>query len=217
MVSNESPMVAVAQDPDFDDGATEVVAAQPRRRGVAPIEIKTIAKKPAGGRVKSLTEAGDASRRDFIILRKVGAPAAKIAMTHAPVFKALWEVWQGKRTAAEPDPGVAIAEITEVLNRAGTPLAISSISSALRSLTRNNVVRSIDEHVGWRSRRTRYYPTSAGVEAYALAEVLGDGSFVQVGQTTKSWRYRDQGEPLSLFQHAALLRGWADPADPVEK
>lgn len=217
MVPDEFTMVTVEHDPEMDDGATEVVTRQPRRRGTAPIEAGEIARKPAGGRVMTLSASGTASRRDFIILRKVGMAPARVAIPHAAVFKALWALWQAKRTNAAPDPGVTTAEISDHLTQAGAPQATSSISAALRSLTRNNIVRTIDENVGWQARRNRYYPTSNGIEAYALAEVLGDGSFVQVGQTIKSWRHRDQGEPADLFQHAKLLRGgWADPADPSE-
>lgn len=215
MVPSESAMPEL-HDPEMDDGATEVVAASPLRKGAAPVETQKVARTRAGGRVRDLTAAGEKHRRDFITIRRAGALPVRITLPHLPVFKGLWEVWQSKRTAAEPDPGVAIAEISERLVEHGAPLATSSIASSLRSLLRSNVVRCIDGHVGWRGRRTRYYPTSAGIEAFALAEVLGEGTLVQVGRTGRSWRQRDESEPKNLFQHAALLRAWAGPLDPTE-
>lgn len=200
----------------MDDGATEVVELRARRRASDPIDGEKVARTPAGGRMAALTLAGDAARRDFIILRKANAPALRITLTQAPIFKVLWQLWQVKRLEGAPDAGITVAEVSDHLIAKGTPAATSSISTALRALSRNNVVRVVTEHVGWRAQRSRFYPTSAGIEVFAMAEVLGDGAFVQVGRSVKAWRGRSEGEPSNLFQHAELLRGWADPVDPAE-
>jgi len=198
---------------DFDDGASEVVSRSPQRNGILPIENNTIARSPAAGGIKRLLEKGESHRKDFILLRKVGAPPIKVAIVHMGLFKALWTLWEGKRISNEDDPGVAIAEISQHLSELNQSLATSSISSGLRSLVRNGVVRSVDRYVGMRGRRTRYYPTDAGVEAFALAEVLGDGTLLQIGGTARSWHNRAATEPINIFQHAALIRGLSPLAD----
>lgn len=203
------------EDYDLDDGATEVVESRPLRRGPAPIDSTKITRSPSGGGVARLLAGGDSHLREFIILRKAGKSPAKIALSHAHIFKVLWQAWEAKRVNGDEDPGVSVAEVSALLDERGAPLATSSISATLRSLIRNEVVRSIDSYVGWRGRRTRYYPTDAGVQAFAMAETLGEGSFVQVGRTAKAWRSRDEGEPSNLFQHASMLRGWLEPVESV--
>lgn len=188
-----------------DDGATEVVADRPARQGSAPLDGERIAKAPAS-RGTRFTEAG---RTEFLILRKQDQPPVRLALTQHHIFKALWALWQAKRTASAEDPGVTIAEVSARLEGA---VATSSINKALSSMVQNGMVRLVAQRAGFRSAANRYYPSSAGVEAFAFAEVLGNGAFVQVGKTSTAWRRRDEGEPMNLFQHASLLRGGAAPA-----
>jgi len=208
--------MAVHLDPhEMDDGATEVVVGQPMRSGRPPIDLEKVANTPAGGRMAAMSAAGAAHRRDYIILRKVGFPAVKIVLAHAKVFKTLSRLWGAKRAEGVEDPGISVAEISAALTEAGEPLATSSLSAALRAMVRNNAVRSAESFVGRIGRRPRYYPLEFGHTAFALAEVIGDGSFVQVGRTVKAWQSRSETEPSNLFQHASLIRGYAEPAEPV--
>jgi DNA-binding PadR family transcriptional regulator len=203
-------------DPDFDDGASEVVVRRPLRGHVQPLNGTQIAQAKAGGHMRMMTLAGDAARREFIILRKQGQPAIRITLTHVVAFKALWQTWSEKRVEGVDDPGTTSAELLQRIAVNGRTLALSSLGSMLRGLVRGGAVRSTETGVGWRGRRTLYYPTEAGVQAFALAEMLGDGSFVQVGRTTKSWRSRSAAEPQNLFQHAARISGAAPEPIPVE-
>jgi DNA-binding MarR family transcriptional regulator len=199
--------------PDMDDGAVEVVAERPMRRALNPVETAKVAQAPAGGRGRSLIGSSNKHNAEFILMRRQGQTAVRIPLPHVAVFRALWSLWSERRVNGAADPGVTVADL-----QAGLQMATSSVSSALRSLVKNGAVRSVDEHVGWRSRRVSYYPTDGGVEAFAIAEHLGMGSMVQVGKTISVWKDRSEGEPLNMFDHASLLSGGAAPADndPVE-
>lgn len=186
-----------------DDGATEVVSSQPRRRGSVVVDLETVAAKPAGGRMAAMRAIGAEHLSSFII-RRSPTGVVKIALPHARVFHAMWSAWAAKRAQGDPDPGVSAAEIA-----AAAGCKPAQIRTAVTSLVRNGAARSVHTHVGWAGSRASYYPTTDGVEAFALAEVVGAGCFVQVGATTKAWRGRNQDEPSNLFQHAALLRGGA--------
>jgi hypothetical protein len=190
-------------DHEDDDGAVEVVAERPMRAGVAPVTPGDIVTSPAGGRMKALSDAGDRHRREFVLLRKAGHPAVKIALPHAPVFKGLWSLWAAKRAAGSDDPGVTAPELTSWLAERGIE---ATISTAIRSLSRGGAVRTVVHHVGFAATRVRYYPTDEGVQTFALAETLGLGAMVQVG-ATPAWKRRDAGEPKNLFHYASLLRG----------
>lgn len=196
---------------DDDDGATEVVADRPTRDTHRPADIAEIARSDAGGRMKAVSQAGDRHRREFVILRKAGRPAAKIALPHAPVFKALWALWAAKRAQGSADPGVSVAELTQRLQEMGHQ---GAVHTALRALARGEAVRTVHLHVGIAAVRALYYPTDAGVEAFAIAESLGLGASLQVGSQPQAWKRRDAGEPKNLFHYAALLRGGRDtPAE----
>lgn len=197
----------------LDDGAAEVVTRGPRRIAKPPKGVEEVSRAPAGGHMQRMLEAGVAHRRDYILLRKADQPATRITLPHAEVFKMLWRLWQAKRVANAEDPGVTIAEVGEALAAEGSAKATSSVSSAMRALARSGATRVITAHVGFRSQRSRYYPSQGGVEAFALAEVLGDGSMVQVGRTSRAWTERNHAEPHDLFQHARLLRGWTEPVE----
>lgn len=198
---------------DMDDGATEVVSSQPMRSGRAPVDGAKVAKAGAGGRMASMQASGHAHRTEFILIRRQGQDVVRLSLPHGIIFKLVWQLWEAKRVQGEEDPGIAVAEVSELLTASGSPMATSSISAALRSMIKNGALKSTDQYVGWQARRTRYYPTTAGVEAFALAEVLGYGALVQVGKSSKAWKNRSNGEPSNLFQHAALLR--PIPAAPI--
>lgn len=191
-------------DWDPDDGAVEVVDQRPRRAAVPPAEIGDIVTTDAGGRMKALSDAGDRHRREFILIRKAGRPAVKIALPHALVFKALWSLWAAKRADGSADPGVSTAELTAWLAERGE---VPTLATALRALIRGEAVRGVHQHVGRAAVRALYYPTDAGVEAFALAETLGLGASVQVGAAPQVWKRRHAGEPKNLFHYASLLRG----------
>jgi hypothetical protein len=191
---------------DQDDGAIEVVDRRPARSAGPVFDVKTIALQPAGGRLASARSHPE--ERDNFITMRTPMGAAKIAFTHAATFNSLWRAWTAKRTRGEADAGVTVSEITAI---EGLPL--HEVNAALRSLTRNRVVTVITQHIGYQGTRARYYPTEIGIQAFALAEVLGAGSLIQIGRTSRAWRGRDRDEPADLFQFAALLRGGSIPAD----
>lgn len=190
---------------DLDDGATEVVDVKPARRPRPIVDAGRIANAPAGGRMAQIRVEVPDRGGDFLTLR-TPLGASKIAFSYVGVLHGLWRVWSAKRAAGEPDPG---ASATEVAEAAGVDPA--RVRTALTSLVRNRVARGITQHIGYQGTRARYYPTEFGVQALALAEVLGPGSAVQVGRTATAWRGRDQDEPGDLFQFAALVRGGAPP------
>lgn len=190
---------------DFDDEVLEGFQ-QPARRDISTQSLNEAAHEVSGGRMAAVRAAGDAQRRDFMIHRgPLGA--TRLTLSHVPVFRALWRVWTGKRTRQEDDPGATVGEIAEELQQ-----DVKHVRNVLMSLLRNHLIRSTVRHVGWRGSRATYYPSDAGVQALALAEVLGPGHFVQVGRNTSAWRQRNLTEPGNLFQHAALLSGGASPA-----
>lgn len=188
-----------------EDGASAIVKDRPSRRIIAPSTVQEIADKPASGRMKAMSDAGAAHRTDFVILRKVGRPAARLYLPHAVFFKGLWQLWSAKRISGLSDPGVTKAEMRAWMQDHVGPTATSSVTSAVKALIRARVVRAVQQHVGFRAVRMHYYPTDEGVEILALAEVLGDGSFVQVGKTRAAWKNRAQDYPRSVFEHAQLL------------
>lgn len=198
-----------------DDGATEVVHGSPRRKAMQPIVTEEIVRAPAGGRMKAMMQAGAAGRRDFIQFRKANQPAVRITLPHVGVFKAIWAVWSANRVAGAADPGVSVSDIKAHFKACGRTVTEASIHLAVRSLTKGGGLRSTDQHTGFQARRVRYYPTEHGVQAFAMAEVLGDGSFVQVGGATAAWRNRSDSEPGSVFDYATLIRGgsYLDPAE----
>lgn len=150
-----------------------------------------------------MSKAGAAHRTDFMILRREGRPAVRIYLPHAHVFKALWQCWLEKRAASQPAE-VTIAELMERLEANRNPHAESSIRSAMRSLMRGRAATSRREFHGMASVRVFYTPTEEGVHLFAIAEMLGDGSSVQVGRSRSAWENRAQSVPGDLFAHANL-------------
>ena len=184
-----------------DDGATEVVGQAPRRRITRPAEVEAIARSRAGGRASG-SETG--RKRDAVVLRKADQPAVRLTLSHLPVFKAIWASWSARRVQGSDDPGVSVKDIQGHLAKSGQ---CGDVAGAIRSLVKGGAVRAVDQHVGYQARRTRYYPTAAGVQAFALAETLGAGASVQVGGTAAAWTNRAADAPLTLFEYAALLKG----------
>lgn len=190
---------------DLDDGAHEVVDIHPARGRLVSASIEEAVATAAGGRMAALHAKSAPHRTDFLILRSPTG-AAKIALAHVPVFSAIWKAWAAKRVTGAADPGVSPTDIAEAAD-----LEVSEVRTVIVSLLRNGLIRVATTHVGMRGARSLYYPSQAGVQALAFAEVLGPGSFVQVGRTNKAWTSRNHDEPGNIFQHAALLRGGAEP------
>lgn len=188
-----------------DDGATEVVGRRARRKIERPAEIADIAKAPAGGRISS---SHDRTRpRDAVVVRKAGQPAMRITLSHMPIFKAIWATWSARRVRGLDDPGVAVRDIVAHLEASGHGDLQNLVKGAVRSLVRASAIRTTDQHVGGAGRRTLYYPTEAGVQAFALAETLGASASVQVGGTVAGWANRAADAPLTLFEYASLIKG----------
>lgn len=186
----------MTEDDELDDGATEVVSGRPARDPSVKLDGALIAEMPAGGRLS----AGDVSGESMVIRTSLGS--ARIMLSHAPAFKALWRLWTAKRVAGADDPGASAPEIAEAAK-----LDIQVIRRSLTSLMASRLLRSAVTHVGYHATRTRYYPTELGVQAFALADVLGAGASIQIGRTQRAWQNRAKDEPGDLFSFAALLRG----------
>ncbi|USN14158.1 middle transcription regulatory protein [Brevundimonas phage vB_BpoS-Papperlapapp] len=187
-----------------DDGATEVVGARPRRKIVRPAEMAAIASVRPGGRISG---SPPGARRDAVVLRKADQPALRLTLSHLPIFKAVWSAWSALRVQGADDPGVAVKDIQAYLEQTGQSALCGSVPGAVRGLVKGGALRTTDQHVGFQVRRTRYYPTDVGVQAFALAETLGAGASVQVGGTAAAWANRAADAPMTLFEYAALLKG----------
>lgn len=185
----------------FGDDA--VSPPRPTRSTLAPDDA---ARSTAGGRLADMRLKAVDNLKDFVLLRgPLGV--VRFSVGHTPILKAIWRVWVQKRIARDPDPGASIADIV-----AATGENVKTVRNVVASLKKNHVIRSRVRYSGWRGAQATYYPSDAGVQALALAEVLGPGHSVQVGRTAQAWTSRSQTEPGTLFQHAALLRGGAAPA-----
>ena len=189
---------------DIDDGASEVVGDRARRKIVRPAEVEAIAQARPGGRFNG-SQPGRV--RDAVVVRKAGQPAMQLNLNHLPVFKAIWNAWSARRVQGCDDPGVAVSDIHAYLETSGQANLIGAAQGAVRALTKAGAIRVIDQHVGYQARRTRYYPTEAGVQAFALAETLGAGALVRVGGSAAAWTNRAARAPLTLFEYATLLKG----------
>ena len=189
---------------DFDDGATEVVHDRPMRRALDPIDIDEVSRAPSGGKVNRLAGLGLRHASEFILIRRQDQPAVHVPLPHLLVFKEIWNIWSARRALGEEESGVAVSDVQAVLD-----LPPTSVGSAMRNLLKNGAVRTVDSHIGWRSRRILYYPTEAGIEVFALAEHLGLGALVQVGKRARAWQDRSKNEPKNMFEHAYIINGGA--------
>lgn len=187
---------------DLDDGATELLSGQAARRVGPTIEFGKIAGEPAGGRLAKARMAARHGLTHFVILR-TPLGATKIPLSYAGVYHHVWTLWSTKRLHEEADPGVTIAEIMELEKS----MASARVRQVLTSLTHSRILRLVTTHAGYQGTRTRYYPTQSGVQTFALAEVLGMGSCVQVGPASKVWLSKTGSEPTDFFEFASLLRG----------
>ena len=85
-----------------------------------------------------------------------------------------------------------------------------AIRDIIRSLVRNRAATAKVVHIGYQGTRALYYPSPRGEEALAIAEVVGQGSLVQVGRPVNAWKGRNMTEPPNLFQIAHIAtRGLA--------
>lgn len=193
-----------AYDDIDDDGATEVVGERARRKIVRPAEMRDIAQARPGGRV---TGGQPGAVRDAVVVRKAGLPAMRVTLSHLPIFKAIWHVWSARRVQGCDDPGVAPKDITDYLDATDQARLSGMVPSAIRGLVKGGALRTTDQHYGYQARRTRYYPTDAGVQAFALAETLGANASVRVSGTAAAWANRAADAPLTLFEYATLLKG----------
>lgn len=191
----------------LDDGAHEVVDERPLRPQVQAPELVEIASTKPGGRMQRMQAAGDRHRREFILIR-TKADVVKLSLPHVPVFRALVRAWTAKRGAGAADPGVSLVEIAQEMG-----VDPVSIKTPVQSLIRNRAIRSKTTSVGYQGMRSIFYPSDLGAQAIAIAEVLGEGSFVQVGRPVNAWRGRNASEPSTVFQFANLIkRGIAQEA-----
>lgn len=183
-------------DLELEDGATEVVTGRaPRDTGIV-LDGARIAATPAGGRLA----AGDVAGERMVIRSPLGS--ARIMLSHSPVFKALWSLWTANRVSGAADPGVTAQEIADAAR-----IDIQPARRSIASLLASKLIRSTVKHIGYRGARNTYYPTELGTQTFALADVLGPGSSVQIGRTQRAWDNRAKDEPGDLFRFAALVRG----------
>lgn len=183
---------------DLEDGSTEVVDHRPARTSPPVASLEEAVESPVSGRLEAAR--AKINRNDYIALR-TPLGAAQIALSHLTIFGALWRLWAGK-TALKEDGGVTAAEVAEAAQKPE-----NSVRAVLKTLIHNRVVRTLSTHVGEAHIRTSYFPTEFGVQAYALAEMLGPGSSVTVGRTQSVWVSRSADEPSNFFKHAAFLSG----------
>ena len=188
---------------DFDPthGDAEDVALRPLRSPPDALTVLETAALPPGTKMAS-SVLPDARSSEFISFRTKSG-AAKIALSHYPVLAALWGLWARKRANGE-DAGVSVTEIVE---ESGIPEP--SVWSIITSLLKNEVVSRITVSRGFGGRKARFFPTTIGVEIFAMAEYLGYGSSIQIGKNETAWADRSNNEPESFFQWAKLLRGGA--------
>jgi len=190
----------MADDFELDDGATEEVASQPRRKAPVAATVAEVTALPPGGRMARMRLSAAQNAQDFTMIR---APlgVTKIALPHLTLFGDLWRLWASKRVTGG-DPG---ATVNEVAALTGKPLG--SVRTILATLIRNGIVRSTHTSVGWGGSRARYYPTELGTQVFGIAQMLGPGTSIQVGKKASTWRSRSAGEPANIFRHAQFLRG----------
>lgn len=184
----------------LEDGAHEVVDGRPLRPRQKFAELDEIASAKPGGHMARMREAGDRSRREFVLIRTPN-DVVKISLTHIPTYRALVRLWMAKRVAGADDPGVSAAEIAESMG-----LSPISIKTHITSLVRNRAVRANTTVIGFQGARSVYYPSDLGARALALAEVMGMGTSVQIGAPANAWRGRNQTEPSNVFQFANLIK-----------
>lgn len=193
-------MHGVPKAHELDDGTPEVVDRYPQRRTPVTAAVADVAALRPNANLEAFRAAGDSGRREFVLIR-TPAGAAKIAFTHVPVFATIVRLWMARRAEGAADPGVSPREVSEAM---GVPP--TSLQNVFVSLRRNEMIRSKVTHVGYQGVRAKYYPTEAGAQALAIAELLGPSSLVMVGGQVNAWKGRNMSEPPNLFHFAALMR-----------
>lgn len=190
----------MTDDPFLDDGATEEVASQPRRKAPTAASVTEATAMPVGGRLASMRLAKAQNKQEFTMVR---APlgVTKVALPHLTLLADVWRLWGSKRVTGG-DPGVTVAEVASATDR-----PVGGVRAILATLIRNGIVRSTHTSVGWAGSRARYYPTELGVQVLSIAQMLGPGTSIQVGRTASAWRSRSASEAANIFRHAQFLRG----------
>ena len=146
-----------------------------------------------------LDVSAERALREFVLIRDQTG-VIKMPLGHVALYRALVRASWSKRVAGAPDHGVSVNEVAE----AGG-FDPDAIRAPLRSLVKNRAARSKTIHVGFQGTRALYYPTARGEEAIGIAEVLGEGSLVQVGRPINAWKGRNMTEPSNIFQIAQLI------------
>ncbi len=179
-----------------DDGATAVVLGRKPRKGLPHREAADIALLPPGGKLGHLAQP----RRDAINVRQQGRMPVKMSLTHAKVFKALWQSWMDKRLSGSEDLTSTVAEVTARLQ-----VPEASIREALASLVTSGVVRQGEGYSGRTAKRLTYLPLQYGIDLLAVVEYFGEGTQIQIGRKAADWM-RAQ-EPPNVFDFALLFKG----------
>lgn len=185
------------------DPSDETVDVSPRRAKRPVADLDAIVMAPVGGGMAHLPSS-DQALREFVLIRDP-AGVIKLPLGHAGVYRAMVKAAWRKRLDRAPDPGVSVMEIAEIGGY--DPDVIRPI---VRSLVRNGAAAAKTIHVGFQGARALYYPSPRGEEVLGIAEVLGQGSLVQVGRPVNAWKGRNMTEPPNVFQIAQLVsRGLA--------
>ncbi len=182
---------------EINDGALEVVDASPLRKGLPTPSAAELVQSSAGGKMAAMREKASKSNQRFLLMRRPSG-AAKLALSHIGVFKALVRLNLAKRAQRATDPGVSLGEIAELAPEVNT--------SVLASLIKNQAVRRKTTYVGFQGTRVSYYPTDIGLQLAAMAETFGEGVMVQLGGLANGWKGRNTTEPPTIFQCADLLK-----------
>lgn len=187
-------------DLDPNDGMSEDVARSPRRSPPDALSVQEVAEQPAGG-LKALRGLPEAARSQEFVTLRTPSGAAKITLSHYPVLAALWGLSARKRAGGE---GAGVS-VTEIASESG--LTEASCWSIVGTLLKNQLIHRITVSRGFGGRKARFFPTTLGVEIFALAEYFGYGSSIQIGKNETAWADRSNDEPENFFQWAKLLHG----------
>lgn len=204
MTDNDLGLISLVMTPDqadFDphEGMAEDVISRPLRRPKTALTLPEVLAPP--GVIKGLPGASpEAQEHDYITLRgPLGI--TQLALSHFPVFRALWTLWAKRRSSAEE----AWATAYEVAEALGEP--VQRVRHVLTSLAKSGVVRKLVKSTGYRGVRSQYSPTEIGVKLFAMAEEFGYGVQIQVGKTVRAWKTSSKTEPFGIFERAKLFVG----------
>lgn len=171
----------------------------PPRAVRPPADLDAIVKSGSGGGMARLDVSAERALREFVLIRDQSG-VIKMPLGHVALYRALVKAAWRKRLDRTADQGVSVAEVAEIGG-----FDPEAIRAPLRSLVKNRAARAKTIHVGYQGTRVLYYPTQRGEEAIGIAEVLGEGSLVQVGRPVNAWKGRNMTEPSNIFQIAQLI------------